>query len=239
GQLAAEEAREAGQLAAEAREAGQLAAEAREAGRRAAKEAREASRRAAKEAREAGRRAAEEAREAAGLAGKVTDSVREAQGRSGGSFSRAVPFLASWIGLFALGIVLLGIWPEGVRNVRRTAAAAPLRGAVVGFLLVMALSALTPLLAITIVGIPVVVALWLGLIGVSLLGFVGLAERLGELLPGGNRASREVLLLLGAALALLPLLLPSPFLAVPVICLLWFLAVGISVLSRLGRRPYG
>ena len=163
------------------------------------------------------------------------------------SLSSGGASLAAWAGSTAfvvvLGLLFLSTWPEHSRNLRRTVEAAPLHALLVGGLVSLAIGLVMTVLAVTVVGLlawplvgTVALAAWLA-------GITGVSEALGDRLPGPGRG-RGGRFVLGAVVLSAPGLLwavggLAAFLGAVAAAIISALAVGATVISGLGRRPYG
>src|SRR5438067_9279146 len=87
--------------------------------------------------------------------------------------------------MFLIGLVVLRMWPERVRNVGFAMFENPVRSFTVGFLCWLLLVPLLVLLAISIVGIPLIPVLPVAIFLSIVLGLSSLALRIGESLPAG------------------------------------------------------
>jgi hypothetical protein len=160
--------------------------------------------------------------------------------RSHTVFSRLGPFgFFPTLALFALvylcGLLALRAWPDRVRGVGSAIAGAPLRSFFIGFLCWLLLLPLCVLLCISVVGIPLVPLLPLGLFLCIALGLSGVALRIGELLPAGPGQRFVPPAALGMGIAVLLLISFVPFLGTSLLALAQFFALGGAVGSRFGK----
>lgn len=132
------------------------------------------------------------------------------------------------------GVLVLGLFPERVRNVAHAIQHRPLRYAFAGLLLLGGFSVGALLIAITIIGLPVAGAISLLLGFALLLGFVALCQVVGDLVPlpsswHGRLGAFLVGVLLVAIVGMVPIL-GKVLLA---LCVLP--AVGAAVATRFGH----
>ena len=157
-----------------------------------------------------------------------------------GRLMRLGPFgLFPTIALFALmyliGLVVLRMWPERVRNVGFAMFENPVRAFTVGFLCWLLLLPLVVLLCISIVGIPLVPLLPVLFFLSIVVGLASFALRIGESLPAGPGQRFVPPAALGMGMAVLMLVTFVPWLGISILALLQFFALGASVGSRFGR----
>jgi hypothetical protein len=155
-------------------------------------------------------------------------------------FSRLGPFgFFPTLALFALvylcGLIALRAWPDRVRGVGSAIAGAPVRSFFIGFLCWLLLLPLAVLLCISVVGIPLVPLLPLGLFLCIALGLSGVALRIGELLPAGPGQRFVPPAALGMGIAVLLLVSFVPFVGTSLLALAQFFALGGAVGSRFGK----
>ena len=160
--------------------------------------------------------------------------------RRHGFLTRLGPFgLFPTVALFALvyliGLLVLRMWPERVRNVGFAMFENPVRSLVVGFLCWLLLLPLIILLVISIVGIPLIPLLPLLIFLSIVVGLSSFALRIGESLPAGPGQRFVPPAALGMGMVVLLLASFVPWLGVSVLALLQFFALGASVGSRFGR----
>jgi hypothetical protein len=173
--------------------------------------------------------------------GHATDAPPDEPGFIG---SLAPPLLLCAV-LMVVGLLFMSMWPERSRNLRRTVEASPLASLMMGALVSFGLGLVSLLLLITVVGalaLPVVALV----VGVAwLLGITGLLEAFGDRLPLPERLrSRGWDFIAGVSLFVFLAILWAigggfAGIAVSILLVLGFVAVGATVLSGLGRNPYG
>ncbi len=158
---------------------------------------------------------------------------------------RIVAWAASSACLMVLGLLFLSTWPERSRNLRRTVEAAPGASLLVGSLVTAGLVLLLVLLGLTIVGFLGWPLILLAAMGVWLAGITGVCEALGDRLPlpdsmRGRGASFVAGALVFSLLGVLFMLGgPATALAVAGALGVGALALGASLLSGLGGKPFG
>ncbi len=178
----------------------------------------------------------------AGLGSIATHAVR-ASAQNGASpevksESAIAGFLAQFVTLFGLGFMLMMFAPGRMKSIESELMKAPVQSGVVGLLALVASLPLTIFLVVTLIGIPVAVALWL-LAGVSVLvGMVAVANVVGAKVPFARlRKTQAVVLAVGLLVYLIASRLPvvGPL----VICLSLFISLGAIVRTRMGQRGQG
>jgi uncharacterized membrane protein len=145
------------------------------------------------------------------------------------------PTIALFALMYLVGLLVLRMWPDRVRNVGFALFENPVRSFVVGFLCWLLLLPLIVLLAISVVGIPLIPLLPVMLFLSIVVGFSSLALRIGEALPAGPGQRFVPPAALGMGMVVLLLTAFVPWLGISVLALLQFFALGASVSSRLGR----
>jgi hypothetical protein len=135
--------------------------------------------------------------------------------------------------LAGIGVLLLGLFPDKVRNTARGLERHPIRYGLAGLLLSGTGLAVAVLLGITIIGLPIS-AFVLLLLGLAwLLGFVALGQALGDLLPvPPNLRGKVGAFLIGVCL--LGALSFVPYLGKLLIFFSFFPCVGAAVGTRFG-----
>ncbi|HEY2030325.1 MAG TPA: polymer-forming cytoskeletal protein [Myxococcales bacterium] len=145
------------------------------------------------------------------------------------------PTLALFAIMYLVGLLMLRMWPDRMRTVGHSLFENPVRSFTVGFLSWLLLLPLTLLLAISIVGIPLILLLPLAFFLSIVLGLSSFALRLGESLPAGPGQRFVPPAALGMGMAVLLLVAFVPWLGISILALLQFFALGASVGSRFGR----
>jgi len=145
------------------------------------------------------------------------------------------PTIALFALMYLIGLVVLRMWPERVRNVGFALFENPVRSFTVGFLCWLLLLPLIVLLAISLVGIPLIPLLPVIIFLSIVMGLSSFALRIGEALPAGPGQRFVPPAALGMGMAVLMLVAFVPWLGVSILALLQFFALGASVGSRFGR----
>ena len=151
------------------------------------------------------------------------------------------PTIALFALMFLIGLVVLRMWPERVRNVGFAMFENPVRSFTVGFLCWLLLLPLVVLLAISIVGIPLIPLLPVIIFLSIVMGLSSFDLRIGEALPAGPEQRFVPPAALGMGMVVMLLLAFVPWLGISILALLQFFALGASVSSRFGRAlpPHG
>ena len=168
--------------------------------------------------------------------GKLFGSSTRRHGRltSLGPFG-LFPTVALFALVYLIGLLLLRMWPERVRNVGFALFENPVRSFTVGFLCWLLLLPLVVLLGISIVGIPLIPLLPVIIFLSIVVGLSSFAMRIGESMPAGPGQRFVPPAALGMGMAVLLLVAFVPWLGVSLLALLQFFALGASVGSRFGR----
>ncbi len=145
------------------------------------------------------------------------------------------PTIALFAIMYLVGLLVLRMWPERVRNVSHAMFESPVRAFTIGFLCWLLLLPLVVLLFISIAGIPVIPLLPVIMFLSIVLGLSSLALRIGEALPAGPGQRFVPPAALGMGMTVLLLLAFVPWLGFWLLALLQFFALGASVGSRFGR----
>lgn len=145
------------------------------------------------------------------------------------------PTVALFALVYLIGLLVLRLWPDRVRNVGFALFENPVRSFTVGFLCWLLLLPLVVLLGISIVGIPLIPLLPVIIFLSIVIGLSSLAMRIGEALPAGQGQRFVPPAALGMGMAVLLLVAFVPWLGVSLLALLQFFALGASVGSRFGR----
>ena len=145
------------------------------------------------------------------------------------------PTIALFALMYLIGLVVLRMWPDRVRNVGLAMFENPVRSFTVGFLCWLLLLPLVVLLAISIVGIPLIPLLPVIIFLSIVVGLSSFALRIGESLPAGPGQRFVPPAALGMGMAVLLLVAFVPWLGISILALLQFFALGASVGSRFGR----
>jgi hypothetical protein len=149
---------------------------------------------------------------------------------------RAVAILAEFVMFFVLGLLFLVLAPRRLEAVTASLGHQPLKTVLIGLLATVAMPVLTVLLAVTIIGIPLVAVQVLGIAVAAVLGFSGLALFVGrsaalKLDRGGT------VLRLAIGTALLVVLGQIPVFGTMAWIAAWLLVFGAVVRTRFGQAP--
>ncbi len=167
--------------------------------------------------------------------------VRESPGFVG---SLAPPLLLCAV-LMVAGLLFMSVWPERSRNLRRTVEASPWASLMMGGLVCVGIGLVSLLLLITVVGALVLPVVGLVVLTAWLVGVTGLLEAFGDRLPMPDRLrSRGWDFIAGVSLFVLLAIMWAAggmlaFLGFCGLMIVGFTGIGATVLSGLGRNPYG
>lgn len=106
--------------------------------------------------------------------------------------SRLVRIIVVTISLLAVSLLIVLFFPSQVDLVKETVKISPIWSASIGLLTVVVAIVLSPVLVISLLGIPLVPVLWLALTAGIFVGFVGLGQLVGERLFEAFRIRRSV-----------------------------------------------
>lgn len=148
------------------------------------------------------------------------------------SLARRLVVLLSFAGA---GVLVVGLFPRQVDTVARTISSHPVRSGLLGVLLSGLSVILAALLAITLVGIPVSMFIATVVALAWLLGFIGLCQAAGDLLPLNNSGARRWLAFL-LGVFLLSVVSSLPAVGKLVLGALSLVCVGAALHTRLGNR---
>ena len=147
---------------------------------------------------------------------------------------RAASALAEFAVLFALGLLALLLFPRRLDGVAASLTATPWKALLAGLLGTVAMPVLTVLLAVTIIGIPLIAVQWLGVMVAGILGVASLALLLGRRLPLKlDRAQAVAQLAIGTAL--LVVVGKIPVLGAMVWVAVWLFVFGAVLRTRFGQ----
>ena len=159
----------------------------------------------------------------------------ERRGSSGGGIAG---FILRFAALFGLGFLGQLFFPARMKELSAEIKSQPLKSGLTGLLGFLAMVPITVVLAITLIGIPVAVALWLVVPVVSALGLAVLAGEIGLRVPVlRGRKTQAVVLALGLFVLLAVGSLPG--IGQLVMGLATLVAFGAAIRTRLGNRPRG
>ncbi|GEN12262.1 hypothetical protein SAMN05443572_107418 [Myxococcus fulvus] len=147
-------------------------------------------------------------------------------------------FILTFAVLFGLGFLGQMFFPSRMKQVGDEIRARPVQSGLTGLLGVVAMIPLTVVLAITIIGIPAALVLWMAAPLAAALGFAAVASELGTRLPVMRGRKTQAVVL---ALGLLVLLVVGaiPILGAIVSFLVVLIALGAVIRTRFGYRPRG
>ncbi len=149
-----------------------------------------------------------------------------------------VGFILRFAALFGLGFLGQLFFPARMRELSEQIKNQPLKSGLTGLLGVLALIPITAVLAITLIGIPVAVVLWLVVPIVASLGLTVLASEIGLRVPVlRGRKTQAVVLALGLFILLAVGSLPG--IGPVVMALATLVALGAVIRTRLGNPPRG
>jgi len=166
------------------------------------------------------------------LLGSLSDRMSERQSTAWSVAGVLVRYAA----YFALGILLVLLFPRRVDAVAASMVANPVKSLLAGLLGLMAQPFLTILLVVTVIGIPLVLVQVLGLVVGGGLGFTALALHLGRALPLPE-ARRTTMLQLAIGMALLVVATQLPVLGWIVWVVLLMVTFGAVLRTRFGQEP--
>ncbi|WP_242344027.1 STN domain-containing protein, partial [Anaeromyxobacter terrae] len=116
--------------------------------------------------------------------------------------------LAKFALFFALGLLVVALFPRRVDSVAGTMLASPWKSILTGLLGIVATPVLALLLVVTIIGIPLVAVLALLVLAAGVLGFTALAFHVGRSLPLPQRGAWVLQLAIGTAIVVLVTQIP-------------------------------
>lgn len=174
-------------------------------------------------------------------AGQVQTGMRdsdEEDDHSEGRMGRLADFLLRFALLFGLGCVFSLLLPARMRELEVEIRTRPVLSGLLGLIASVALVPLTVVLVVTLVGIPVAIALWLAVGLAWAMGFAASASALGMRIPVLRKKKTQALALAGGAAGLL-LLISVPILGWLVGFAVGCVGLGAVVRTRFGRPPQG
>ncbi|MCP3061531.1 hypothetical protein LXT21_22350 [Myxococcus sp. K38C18041901] len=147
-------------------------------------------------------------------------------------------FILTFAVLFGLGFLGQMFFPSRMKQLGDEIRARPVQSGLTGLLGVVAMVPLTVVLAITIIGIPAALVLWMAAPLAAALGFAAVASELGTRLPVMRGRKTQAVVL---ALGLLVLLVVGaiPVFGAIVSFLVVLIALGAVIRTRFGYRPRG
>lgn len=157
-------------------------------------------------------------------------------GRAESPFWAVGQALAKFAMYFALGLILLAMFPRRVETVGAAITEKPVKTVLLGLLATLAIPVLALALILTLVGILLVPVLVIAVLAAGVLGFTALSYLVGRTLPIHLQRGTHVLqLALGTALVVLAT--SVPVLGFLVWIAAWLLVFGAVLRSRFGQTP--
>jgi hypothetical protein len=164
---------------------------------------------------------------------------KKADASDGSSFgNRVAVFLLQFSLFFGLGFLLMMFAPQRMKAIEETIRAEPARNGIAGTLALFATIPATVLLTVTIIGIPVMVAMWFLLACSIPVGLAVIANAVGSALPTG-RVRKTQALVLAAGLLVLMVLSRIPVLGPLVLGIALLVSLGAIIRTRFGQPPRG
>jgi hypothetical protein len=152
--------------------------------------------------------------------------------------NRIALFLLQFSLFFGLGFLLMMFAPGRMKAIEATLRAEPARNGIAGTLAMFATIPATLLLTVTIIGIPVMVAMWFLVLCSLPVGMAVVANAVGTALPTG-RVRKTQALVLAAGLAVLLMLAHIPVLGPVALSLAMLVSFGAIIRTRFGQPPRG
>ena len=143
--------------------------------------------------------------------------------------------LAQFVLFFCLGALLLMAAPNQLTNIEASILRQPIRAALIGFLVSIAIPVLTLLLVVTLVGIPLVAVEFFGIALAALMGFTAMSVLVGQRLQIPVRGGGLLGLAVGTAIVVA--LTTLPWIGWLVVLTGWFVALGAALSTRFGSVP--
>ncbi len=166
---------------------------------------------------------------------EASSAVAEAVKRHDRHTPGMVAALIWFMSLFGIGFLTKLLMPERMKRIEQEIRVNPLKSGLTGFLTSLALFPLTVLLVVTVIGIPVALALWIVAPLAAVVGYAAVATELGTRLPlFRSRKTQAVVLALG--IGLLVLVGFVPVLGPLALIFLGFMGFGAIVRTRFGAR---
>jgi hypothetical protein len=153
--------------------------------------------------------------------------------REGHSVGGLALFLLQFSMLFGLGFLAIMFAPQRMKHLEASIKAEPGRNAAVGMIAFIASAPLTVILAVTLVGIPVVIFGWLAVGFLVPLGLTAVASTIGTIVPTGRFTKTHALVLAVGTFVLL-VVLRIPVLGPIAVGCAALLAFGAIIRTRLG-----
>jgi cytoskeletal protein CcmA (bactofilin family) len=163
-------------------------------------------------------------------------AARRGRGRDGDSgFASFLLWFAMFFGVGFLGQLFL---PTRMKELGREIRSEPVKSGMVGVVGALAMIPITVVLTVTLIGIPVMLALWVVALLTTALGFAAAAGELGAKLPM-LRGRKTQALVLALGLVLLLVVGHIPVLGPIVLTLVTLMAFGAVIRTRFGYRSRG
>jgi len=146
-------------------------------------------------------------------------------------------FLLFFAASFGLAFLAVLLFPERIKRIQSELRTDPLRCGLTGIVGSMAVLAMSILMAVTLIGIPLSILLWI-IYGVALvMGIAPVANEIGNRLPWfrGSRRTEAAVLAMGTLV--LSLVWVVPIMGKLVIGLLSMVTLGAIIRTRFGQRP--
>jgi len=146
-------------------------------------------------------------------------------------------FLVFFAASFGLAFLAVLLFPERIKRIQTELRADPLRCGLTGIVGSMAVAAMSILMAVTLIGIPLSILLWI-IYGVALvMGIAPVANEIGNRLPWfkGSRRTEAAVLAMGTLV--LSLVWIVPIMGKLVIGVLSMVTLGAIIRTRFGQRP--
>ena len=171
----------------------------------------------------------------AGILGGVVGSVAGGKERDSPAW-RLGSAVGEFVVFFLLGLLVFLLVPKRVENVTTSLVNRPTKAVLTGVLATIALPLVVLLLVVTVVGIPFVAVLALGLAAAAVMGYTALALYLGRALPFRFERGAPILhLALGTAV--LVVLGQIPVLGCLAWIAGWLFVFGVVLRTRFGQPP--
>lgn len=177
------------------------------------------------------------------LSTEATEAAEAAQAaeenRDSGFDGSGIPgFLLRFAALFGLGFLGQLFIPARMKELSEEIKRQPVKSGLTGLLAFIAMIPITAVLAITIIGIPVAVALWLVVPVIAALSLAVVASEIGLKVPVlRGRKTQAAVLALGLAILLTVGAIPG--IGPLVLTLATLVAFGAAIRTRLGNPPRG
>jgi cytoskeletal protein CcmA (bactofilin family) len=166
----------------------------------------------------------------------VVEEQAEVSRKKHGGGGGIAGFILRFAALFGLGFLGQLFFPARMKELSAEIKNQPLKSGLTGLLGILAMVPITAVLAITLIGIPVAVVLWLLIPVVASLGLAVLASEIGLRVPVlRGRKTQAMVLALGLFILLTVGAIPG--IGPVVMTLATLVAFGAVIRTRLGNRP--